>query len=371
MEPTWNSKRSVKILLALAAIASPGLFFGTASAAPYYEGKTITYLIGFPAGGSVDLVVRMNAEHMSKHIPGNPTIVVKSMPGARGIKAGNFIINKARRDGLTIYNQPWFWTGEVVGSKGQRFKWGDFTLISAFRTAGTLVYIRKDSVPGGFKKSTDIMKAPNLRYGGSGPTTGRDLMVRLSLDLLGVRYNYIPGYRGGPRVRPAVLKGELNMGADSPSAYAVAIKPTMEASGTVVPLWTWWSLDASGNMARNPHLPQWPVYTDVYKAVKGGTPSGLAWEALKLAIRNNEVNTLTLAPPGIPAEARDALRKGFATMARDKVYQATNNKRFGYVPEYVDIEEAAGRLKGLSTLDPKLVAFLKDHVAKGEKGRRK
>ncbi|MBI3060803.1 MAG: hypothetical protein HYY83_02315, partial [Deltaproteobacteria bacterium] len=67
----------------------------------FYKGKTITFVVGFAAGGGFDTYTRMIARHFGKHVPGNPSTVVENMTGAGSLVAANHIFNKADADGLT------------------------------------------------------------------------------------------------------------------------------------------------------------------------------------------------------------------------------------------------------------------------------
>jgi len=70
--------------------------------ADFYKGKTLRILIGYGAGGGYDTTTRMFAKHLSRHIPGNPTIVPQNMPGAGSMKVANFLYNAAPKDGTSI-----------------------------------------------------------------------------------------------------------------------------------------------------------------------------------------------------------------------------------------------------------------------------
>ena len=90
----------MRIALTLAACA---LSLGSAAAAEdFYQGKTISLLIGHQAGGEYDTHARLIARHMGQHIPGNPVIVPQNMIGASGLRATNFLYNTAPRDGTSI-----------------------------------------------------------------------------------------------------------------------------------------------------------------------------------------------------------------------------------------------------------------------------
>src|SRR4029450_4481355 len=70
--------------------------------APFYQGKSIRLIAGTQAGSLADLWPRLIADHMGKHIAGNPGIVVQNMPGAGGVIAANYVYNVAKPDGLTL-----------------------------------------------------------------------------------------------------------------------------------------------------------------------------------------------------------------------------------------------------------------------------
>src|SRR3954467_12943017 len=95
-----NGLRSI-LRTALAALAS--LAAAQAGAAPnFYEGKTITVVVGNPAGSGYDAYARLLVRYMGKYIPGNPNFVVQDMPGAGSITAAQHIANVAPKDGTTF-----------------------------------------------------------------------------------------------------------------------------------------------------------------------------------------------------------------------------------------------------------------------------
>jgi len=102
---TWRAGR---VAAACAALACGLLFAGLlaglmpAAAADFYAGKTIEFEVGADVGGGYDIYARTVARHMGRHIPGNPTIVVKNMPGAGSGRTALFISNVAPKDGATL-----------------------------------------------------------------------------------------------------------------------------------------------------------------------------------------------------------------------------------------------------------------------------
>src|SRR5512145_2269681 len=91
-------KATAKIVLILALLCSGR---GEAQES-YYKGKTIKIIVGFSAGGGYDTYARLISRHMTRHIPGNPTIVVENMAGAGSLISANHVYNIAKPDGLTI-----------------------------------------------------------------------------------------------------------------------------------------------------------------------------------------------------------------------------------------------------------------------------
>ena len=68
----------------------------------FYKGKTITMIVSYGPGGGYDIYGRILAQHMSKHIPGKPTIIINNMPGAGSLKGANYIYNVAPKDGAAF-----------------------------------------------------------------------------------------------------------------------------------------------------------------------------------------------------------------------------------------------------------------------------
>ena len=89
------------IAIATAALALPSVSHAE-SVADFYKGKTIELLIGYSGGGGYDVYARLLARHIGKHIPGNPTIVPRNMPGAGSLVLANWLYNVAPEDGTAI-----------------------------------------------------------------------------------------------------------------------------------------------------------------------------------------------------------------------------------------------------------------------------
>ena len=174
--------------------------------ADFYRGKTVTFMINFTVGGSTDLEGRVWARHLKKHIPGNPSIVVQNMGGAGGTIGTNWLAQVARPDGLTL--------GYLTGSTGKQAL-GETALIdmNTLSYVGNspdvnLTYARTD-IPPGLKSPFDLMKAKDFWIGGLSPDSSKDVIERLQLEMLGIPFKYLSGFKGSPEARLALQKGEI------------------------------------------------------------------------------------------------------------------------------------------------------------------
>ena len=99
---------------------------------PYYQGKTIRIVTGYPAGDVNDLWPRLIAQHMTKYIPGNPSFIIQNMPGASSLIAANYAYGVAKPDGLTLgWIAPTLYFDQLVGRKEVQFDWAKYTFVGS------------------------------------------------------------------------------------------------------------------------------------------------------------------------------------------------------------------------------------------------
>src|SRR3970040_2695191 len=99
--------RAILLSLFIAALLLP-----VHAGATFYQGKTVTIISGTTAGSAYDTYARLIATHMSKHIPGNPNLIVQNMPGGGSIIAANYLYGVAKPNGfnLALINPALFFT---------------------------------------------------------------------------------------------------------------------------------------------------------------------------------------------------------------------------------------------------------------------
>ncbi len=120
-----------KVIWSVIAMMITGLVLlsGAADATTheFYKGKTIKIVVGFLAGDVYDLWARLYAQHMPKHIPGKPNIIVQNMTGAGSMIAANHVYSVAKPDGLTLGSTlPALYFDQLIGRKEVQFDWAKY-----------------------------------------------------------------------------------------------------------------------------------------------------------------------------------------------------------------------------------------------------
>jgi tripartite-type tricarboxylate transporter receptor subunit TctC len=179
------------------------------SQTPYYQGKTIRIVTGYPAGDVNDLWPRLIAQHMTKYIAGNPNFIVQNMPGASSMIAANYTYNVAKPDGLTLgWIAPALYFDQLVGRKEVQYDWAKYNFIGSPVRSEHHLYMRTESP---YKTLEDIRKAAEPPKCGSGGKTGTGYYFpKLLEETLRLKFNIVLGYQGGGPIDLAVEKGEIH-----------------------------------------------------------------------------------------------------------------------------------------------------------------
>lgn len=113
---------------------------------PFYQGKTIRIVTGYPAGDVNDLWPRLIARYMTKYIPGGPTFVIQNMPGASSMIAANYVFTVAKPDGLTLgWIAPTLYFDQLVGRQEAKFDWARYSFVGSPAQSEHQLYMRSDS----------------------------------------------------------------------------------------------------------------------------------------------------------------------------------------------------------------------------------
>jgi len=326
---------------------------------PYYKGKTLTLLINFAVGGPADVEGRLFAKYIGRHIAGNPSVVVQNMEGAGGVVGAKYLGAVAPKDGTIV--GYFTGTGFMYALDPSRFN-PDFESYGfvAIQGGDTVAYVRTD-VPPGLKEATDIVKAEGLIAGGLSADSSKDVRTRLALDMLGVKYKYVTGYRSSAPARLAFERGEINLFAESTPSYRSIVIPDLIDRGKAIALW----YDAndpskpSSQMAGLSILP----FPALYQKIKGAPPAGSLWDNYRaINAIDGAMLRLICFPPGTPPAARDALAAAIVALGTDKDHAAEAMRTIGFVPDWQAGPHVQQDVRSILSMPADVRNFLNNYI---------
>jgi len=348
------------VALVAACMAAPG--GASAQSNPFYKGKRLTLLINFAAGGPADIEGRLFARHFGKHVDGAPTIIVQNRDGAGGLVGTNYLGELGPRDGtMAGYLTAAAWN-YVIDPASYRVDFSTFEFV-AYQPVNVVYYMRADTPPG-MKDGPDLIKATELVAGGLAADSSKDLLIRLTLDMLGVSYKYVTGFRSSAPARLALQRGEINFFSESSPSYFGVVEPSIVKKGEAIAVWYDPIYDGASFAPFKPMDSQGvPGFPDYYRKTKGTAPSGRLWEIYRtnLAVDSAMLRTVVL-PPGSPAAAVDALRRAIERLNGDQEFAQEAQKSLQFVPHYVTGGDLNARVRRTLVVRPEVRAFVAEYI---------
>jgi len=346
-----------------------GLFFaivlaiGNAAFAQQFSGQTVTMIVNNPAGGPTDIEARIVAKHLPKYLQGVSSVIVRNVGGASGIIGVNQLGEASAKDRLNISFFTWDPMNQLVQNESLHVRFNDLKFIAGFQQV-SLLYIRLDTAPG-ITRSADVAKANLFRAGALTPSNIGTTRMRLALDMLGAKYEMIPGYKGLRDIEIAVRQGHIQLAYISLPSWSASVKPTLVDTGIVMPLLQYDHVRPDGSMGRSPDLPDVPAFLEVYKEIwgKDAMPSGEKWETLQLLTRIVDSMYRTMfMPPIAPAAAVTEMRSAMEKLAKDPGYIADYEKVVRAKPHFVFGADGERILAELGKVQPSFLSFLRKFI---------
>ncbi len=312
------------------------------SVADFYRGKTVALLLGTGPGGSYDLYARIFADHLPRHIPGNPSIVVEHMPGAGGVTAGNHLFGPGPQDGTKILLSHAIIMSEVLEPKaGVRFQSAKFNWIGTYdQIAHTMAMWHESPV-----KSVADLKNPNIVVGSFARAHFTYQWPAMMKEVLGLNFRLITGYPTGNHNNLAMERGEIHGWAAS-WENLIGTRPHWITEKKVT-LLAQFLLERKHQIIEVPTLLELapPDKKDVVEFLSASTPFGRG----------------VVVGPGVPEERVVALRAAFEATVRDPAFLAAAQKR------QVDIDWRGYRntmalVKKIVGASPDLIARVKKAI---------
>jgi tripartite-type tricarboxylate transporter receptor subunit TctC len=295
-------------VLGLMLVAAP--VAGAAQDAPFYKGKTVRIVISTGVAGGYAEYARALAEHMGRHIAGQPNFIVQSMPGAGGLAATNYLYSQAPQDGTTMgIVHSTIPLAPLWGNKGVRFDTLKFTWLGSLdRADGMCITWRTSPI----KTWADLLSKEST-VGSSGAGSQMDAYPAMLNSLFGTKMKVIGGYKAGTDIYLAMERGELDGRCGGQLTVIKATRPDWLTERKInVPI-----LIAEKRSAVFPDTPT------VMEFVKDEARR----RQLELMMVAQGMDRPVLLPPGVPAERVKELREAYEATVADPAFHAEIDKR--------------------------------------------
>jgi tripartite-type tricarboxylate transporter receptor subunit TctC len=301
--------RAMLKALSIIAVLLPPAIASAQTIEEFYKSKSITLLVGSAAGGGYDIYGRVFARHMSRHIPGNPGIIVKNMPAAAGLAAASALYATADKDGSVIAA---FTNGAAMdplfGNPGARFDAQKFNWLGSIgKLQNVCATWHSSSV-----KTIEAARAREVIVAGAGATSNTAIVPKTLNALIGTKFKLIAGYDAGTGLTLAMERGEAE-GVCGLSWSTIKVSRPH------------WIRDKLLNVIVQMGLTPLPDLPDVPSALDLVTDPEKK-DVLTLILIRQEAGRPFAAPPGVPAERIAALRRAFEATLVDPEFRADAEK---------------------------------------------
>jgi tripartite-type tricarboxylate transporter receptor subunit TctC len=346
-----GSNASIRLLgilyLGLSIISFSGLAHAQ-SPEEFYAKKPLRILVGTDVGGSYDLMGRLTARHISRHIPGHPSVIVENMPGGGSMIATNYLYNVAPQDGSVlgavvsgvILNA--LFKDAVVRFDVAKMQWignamDDVTVMTVFYTSPY--------------KSLGELKKHEVVMGSGGISSFDATNVLLVNALVGTKFRLVQGYKGGDDLNLAIERGEIQgRGSQAWSAWK-AVRPEWIRDNKLIPL-----IQFSLKPLPDPKLKNVPLLIDLLKDE----------ESRKLATVYSSLLSLgrpMVMGPNVPKDRVTIIRNAFLTMVKDPLFLKDAKQQRVNIG-VISGQEMQSMVDNILGLDASLVSKLRDIIRK-------
>ena len=278
----------------------------------FFEGKTITFLVGSSAGGGTDVTARVIARHLERYIPGKPRIDVINKPGAGGLIAANELYNLKKPDGLTLSTMN---TGALfataAGNDAIRFDLQKFLWVGQAFDDAQVVYLKTSTPYTSFeaiRKANKEGKQPKM--GAQALDHTSNVVVKIVEQIFGLNFQVIPGYPGTPQILLDIERGALDGRAQGIGSLMTTRREWIK-NGYI-------KLFATSKKGRDPRIPDVASMEQI-------APAGSKALLNALYAGQNLARSVVL-PPNVPADRLKTLRDAFAVMTKDEQFLKESEK---------------------------------------------
>jgi tripartite-type tricarboxylate transporter receptor subunit TctC len=314
----------------------------------FFKGKTITVINSTGNGGSYYNIAQALTRYMPRHIPGRPTMIVRSMPGGGNLLATNFMYNRAPSDGThiaTINNSiP---LHQVLDGTGVHYDASKFQWLGSTGSYNSVAYVWHTA---GIRTFKDLLEKEVI-LGGTGVGSSIVIYPTATNNLLGTKFKIVLGYNSTADIDIAMERGEVEARTGSYTALQSEHPEWLKDKKVII-------LFQIGNK-RDPALPDVPLLTELAKTDEQR-------DILKLISSPIVLGRPYLAPPNTPADRLGILREAFAATMKDKGFLDEMAKLTTEIAP-MSAEEVTQIIADTVNASPQVIAKAKAIVGPSEK----
>jgi tripartite-type tricarboxylate transporter receptor subunit TctC len=284
---------------------------GAQDVADFYKGKTVTMVVGTPAGGGYDIYGRLLARHLGKHIPGNPTIIVQNRPGAGSVIATNYVYEVAPQDGTVILAATRTAAfAQLLGQPGTRYLATKFNWLGSLNNEVGVLAVWHTAPA---KTVEDARRIPVI-FGSASPGGDGDIYPTLMNNTLDTKFKLVQGYAGSAGVDLAMLRGEVHGQSNSFSALKKFAPDWRQKTSVLVQL----------SLTKHPEMPDVPLIFDYLKPefLKPGVTVEEAEKLWGIMLVQKAMGRPFALGPDVPPVRVKALRAAFHAVLEDPEFIA-------------------------------------------------
>lgn len=310
--------------------------------ASFYGGETLTFVVGFSAGGGYDTYARTIAAHIGDHVPGNPNVIVENLTGAGSLLSANQLFSTLPSEGTHVghFIGPLL-LGQVLGNPAAQFEAREFNFVGAAVADTTTCVVRSDADVTNLEDLRD--RAEPLVFGGVGSGSNTDDVPNTLREFFDLNIELVTGYEGTADIRVAMEQGEVDAGCWAWESQRVMLAEELEA-GDLIPI-------AQAGAEPHEDNPDVPLFRDLAQDDQEVQIVEAAIDAPALFARPFAMH------PDTPADRVAAMRQAFAdTMTDEAFLQRAEDANIAIDP--ISGEELAELVDGLYDLPEDLRADL-------------
>lgn len=294
---------------ALTLVAAQGNGASAQSIEKFFKGKKVSMYISSGAGGTNDAYARIIARHIGGHLPGEPRVLPRNLPGAGGLRAAKFLYNVAPKDGSVMgFVQRSVAAQPILGIRAANYDSRKFNWIGSTTSEVSTGVIWHTSK---LKTLEDAMKTPII-IGSSGINTDTGAFPRVLNYFIGTKFDIVHGYKSGSDISLALERNEVH--------------------GRLG--WSWSSIKSRAPELLRDKKIRVIVQMGLKKASDLDAPLALDYaktpadrRAMEVIFAATTIGWPSLLPPGVPAPMVKAYRTAYMAAVNDPAFRKDTKRR--------------------------------------------